>query len=353
MTHTNVQPFMQKTQTLAVLGLSALLVATFFFCLSVGPVKISPIWVFKALLPSKWLHGEVERFQSSEACSLLKKIVLELRLPRTLMGMLVGGALAISGCAVQGVFRNPMASPYVIGISSGASCGAALSIVLGAPQAALPPASFLFALGSAFLVYALARVGGQVPVGRLLLSGIAVSLFLSALLSLVQYVAGERQLREIVFWLMGGLWSVNWSKLLLSALPICVGVFGLLGFSKELDALSMGEETALDLGVEAQRVRGIVLLLASLATAGAVCAVGVIGFVGLIVPHLIRLIVGPGHRLLLPLSLFGGAIFLSWMDLFARTVIAPSELPVGILTALFGAPFFLWILRRSRKSPGW
>ena len=269
------------------------------------------------------------------------------------MGMLVGGALAICGCAVQGVFRNPMASPYVIGISSGASCGAALSIVLGAPQAALPPAAFLFALGSAFVVYALARVGGQVPVGRLLLSGIAVSLFLSALLSFIQYVAGERQLREIVFWQMGGLWSVNWSKLLLSALPICVGALGLLGFSKELDALAMGEETALDLGVEAQKIRSIVLSFASLATAGAVCTVGVIGFVGLIVPHLIRLIVGPGHRHLLPFSLLGGAIFLSWMDLLARTVIAPSELPVGILTALFGAPFFLWILRRSKKSPGW
>jgi len=329
-------------------GLALVLLLSIAVCLSLGPIDIPVSSILRILLAKVGLLGGPERIPDSFA-----PIILHVRLPRVLLACLVGSALAVSGGAMQAMFRNPMASPYVVGVSAGASFGAALSIVLGLPTYALPLISFLLALATAFAVYYVARSGGRVPGASLLLSGIAVSLFLSAMLSLTEYVAGEQELREIVFWLMGGLWKSTWESVALAVLPIAIGTGALLLFARDLDALLIGEEAALDLGVDVESVRRSVLALATLATAGAVCMVGIIGFVGLMIPHLLRLLVGPGHRLLLPASMITGAIFLVWADLLARSVIAPAELPVGIITGLVGAPFFLWLLRRRRGAAGW
>jgi len=338
----------RKRRGWTIIALLAGLLGCGLVCVSIGPVRIPFLSIPGLVL---WKLGlvtaegpETVRFAS---------ILFDIRLPRVILGMLVGSALGVSGGAMQAVFRNPMASPYVVGISSGASFGAALAIVLGLASPMIPTAAFSFALATAFLVYGVARVGGKVPVERLLLSGIAVSLLFSALLAFTQYAAGEQELREIVFWLMGGLWAGSWEKVYLSVFPILIASGALMLFPRELNVMLTGEETALDLGVEVEKVRVLVLVLASLATAAAVCMVGVIGFVGLIVPHAVRLIAGPDHRVLLPASALGGAVFLILTDLLARTVLAPAELPVGILTALFGVPFFLFLLRRRKKAMGW
>ena len=315
--------------------------------LAIGPVDIPIGSVLRALL------GQTGTGSDTPDLARHAAIILNVRLPRIVLGMLVGGALGVSGAAMQAIFRNPMASPYVIGISSGASFGAALAIVLGLASPLIPAIAFCFAVSTAFVVYAIAMVGGKVPVDRLLLTGIAVSLFFSALLAFMQYIAGENELREIVFWLMGGLWAASWEKALVSFFPIVFASAALMVFHRELNVMLTGEETATDLGIDVRRTRILVLVLASIATAAAVSMVGVIGFVGLIVPHLVRLLSGPDHRVLLPASALGGAAFLIGVDLLARTIWAPAEIPVGTLTALFGVPFFLFLLRARRKSMGW
>ncbi|MCF6147874.1 MAG: iron chelate uptake ABC transporter family permease subunit [Candidatus Kuenenia sp.] len=279
-------------------------------------------------------------------------IIFNVRLPRIILSALVGAVLGIAGCAMQGLFRNPMASPYVTGIASSSAFGASLVIILGLGSAWIGPSAFLFSVSSAFLVYHLAKVKNTVPVGVLLLAGIAVSIFFSALVSFTQYVAGERELRQIVFWLMGGLWDGNWNKVF-TVLPLAVfGSTGLLCFARDLNILLTGEEEAKNLGVDVENVRRIVLVLSSLVTATAVAACGIIGFVGLIIPHSMRILAGPDHRVLMPASFLGGAIFLVWTDTLARTIITPSELPVGIITAILGVPFFLILLRGRKKQLG-
>jgi len=253
---------------------------------------------------------------------------------------------------MQGIFRNPMASPYVTGISSGAVFGASLIIALDLSRALMTPAAFIFALSTSFLVYYLAKVKGKVPVGTLLLSGIAVSLFFSALITFTQYIAGERQLQEMMFWLMGGLWTSNWGKMAVSVPLIILGGGGILCYGRDLNILLSGEEQACSLGVNVDNVRKIILIFVSIATTGAVAFFGIIGFVGLIIPHIMRIFAGPDHRVLLPASFLGGAIFLLWMDTLARTIIRPSELPVGIITAMVGVPFFIFLLRKRKKEIG-
>lgn len=279
-------------------------------------------------------------------------VIIGIRLPRIIMGAITGAVLGIAGCGMQGLFRNPMASPYVVGIASSSAFGASLVIILGLGSAWTGPSAFLFSVFCAFLVYRLSRIGGTVPVGTLLLAGIAVSIFFSALVSFTQYLAGERELRRIVFWLMGGLWESDWKKVF-AALPTAVlGSAGLMCFSRDLNIMLTGEEQAGNLGVDVENVRRMVLVLSSLVTATAVSSCGIIGFVGLIIPHVMRILVGPDHGLLMPASMIGGAIFLVWTDTLARVVIAPSELPVGIITAILGVPFFLALLRGRKKQTG-
>jgi iron complex transport system permease protein len=286
-----------------------------------------------------------------------RQIILETRLPRIILAALVGAALAVAGAAMQGVFRNPMASPYVLGISSGAAFGASLAIVLGISwlpgQFAVPSMAFLFCFLTLFLVYAISRTkGGFVPVETLLLAGIAVGAFFTALVSLMKYFAGDN-LEVIVFWMMGGLWQAEWKDVVISLPMIIAGTAILWLLSRDLNTMMVGEEHALHLGLNVNSVRLIVLLAASLVTAAAVSVSGIIGFVGLVIPHVVRLLVGPDHRILIPVSLLGGAIFMVWTDTLARTIISPAELPVGIITALVGAPFFVYLIISRRRKMGW
>jgi iron complex transport system permease protein len=280
-------------------------------------------------------------------------IVLLIRLPRVILAALVGAALAACGAVLQSLFRNPMADPYLLGISNGAAFGASLVIVtglsIGAGILGVPLAAFACGLLTILLVYELARVGNRVPVSMLLLCGIAVAAFMSAGTSFLLFLSGEN-LHQIVFWLLGGISGRGWSYVLL-LLPFVIGgsIF-FLSLARPLNALMFGEESAQYLGIDVERLKKQVLVAVSLVTGAAVSVSGIIGFVGLIVPHMVRLRAGPNHRALLPLSLVSGAILLVLADLASRVILAPNELPIGIITALCGAPFFAYLLRRRSRE---
>lgn len=286
-------------------------------------------------------------------------IVWQLRLPRVLAGLCVGAALATSGALFQGLFRNPMADPYVLGISSGAAFGAtlALAVPLGVAGAALgfallPAAAFLGALVAATTVYAIARRGPMLPVTDLLLAGFAVAAMLGAGTTLL-LVLNDRlllRLRAVFSWMAGGIAVSGWGQLAVAVPLIGLGLLLALALGRWLDALLLGEEGAAHVGVPVELAKASTVVIAALLTAAAVTLSGLVGFVGLLVPHAIRLVAGPLHRMLLPASALGGAAFLVSMDLLARTLLAPTELPVGVLTALAGGPTFLVLLRRSRRA---
>lgn len=277
-----------------------------------------------------------------------RTIVLELRGPRTLGAALVGGALAVVGAVLQAVMRNPLADPYVLGVSSGASVGAALAAVLGA-SSLWPAATLAFgtALLSVALVYRIARVGHTAPPLRLLLAGIAVSSFSTALTSLLLYFVPEATaVRGVLFWLLGGLSGASWASLLPTAVLVIPPLLILVGLSRVETVLLLGDEAARSLGVDVRQARGWLIGLSALVAGGLVAFAGAIGFVGLIVPHALRPFTGPEHARLLPAALLYGAALMLWMDTAARMLLAPEELPVGILCGLLGAPFFLLLLSR-------
>ncbi|NLA26590.1 MAG: iron chelate uptake ABC transporter family permease subunit [Firmicutes bacterium] len=277
-------------------------------------------------------------------------IILQVRLPRILLGFLIGASLSLAGTAFQGLLQNPLADPYTIGVSSGAAVGATAAMLFF-PEAAsgfvIPLCGFVGALLALLTVYSLGSVGGRLPVVTVLLAGVVVSSFLSAVISLGMLFAGE-QMRNIFFWLAGGLGQKGWPFLALIIPYFVIGLAVLLYLARDLNLILLGEEEALTLGVEVERTKRWILVAASLITAGAVSVSGMIGFVGLIVPHAMRILIGPDHRHLYPATIIGGGIFLVVTDTFARTIIAPAEIPVGIVTAFLGAPFFIYLLRRHR-----
>jgi len=330
-------------------ALLGLLAAVFLSAVVIGAVQISvkhAVLILLDLLPL--LDISLEEIEPVH-----RDILLKIRLPRVVLAGAVGISLATAGAAFQGLFRNPMADPYVIGVSSGAAVGAILAMLTGAQVVlagfgAVPLFAFAFGFVTMLLVYYMARVGSVVPVMTLLLSGIAVSAFLSAVVSLLTFFAGEK-LERVVFWLMGGLGGATWEQVVIMVPYALVGCIMIFLFHRELNALLLGEETAHHLGVDTERVKKIILAGSSLLVAAAVSTSGIIGFVGLVVPHFIRLAAGPDHRFLLPASALLGASLLIGTDTLARTVIAPTELPVGIITALVGAPLFLYLLKRRKK----
>jgi iron complex transport system permease protein len=284
-------------------------------------------------------------------------IVQQVNGPRVIMGCMVGAGLGISGAAMQAVFRNPMASPYILGLSSGAAFGAALAMMM--PLAFLPMLvtvplfAFIFCMATMFLVYFISRVGGRVPTETLLLSGIAVGSLFSALVSLLTYLAGDRMV-GIVFWTMGNLSQNGWENTLVVIPLVLAGSLIMATRGRELNAMMLGDAHAKDLGVDVKKVRLEMLISSSLVTAAAVAFVGVIGFVGLVVPHIIRILIGPDNRALLPLSMLGGAAFVILCDYLSRTLfVGLGILPIGILTSLIGAPYFIYLLRRRRHEVGW
>ncbi len=335
----------QGIVTSVAMWLGPLLAASVLLSLMIGSVSLAPWEV---------LRGLVEGGPQDAAATIVRKI----RLPRALLAGIVGACLSLAGLGFQAISRNPLADPSVLGVSSGASFGLLVAVVLGiAGPTANPVVPTLFAFGGALLaavlVYAVAQVGGRLPMTTLLLSGVIIGLFFTSCVMLATVALGAAELQGVVFWLMGNLAPVGGGTLLVLGSVLGVAVVVLVRQAPRLNLLALGEEQALQLGVEAERVKRTVFVVASLATGAAISAAGSIGFVGLIVPHAARLLLGPDNRALVPTSVLLGAAFLILADLGARTVAAPTELPVGVITSFCGAPLFVYLLRRRRGADAW
>jgi len=317
--------------------LSMALILSFLVSIASG---VSDIGFYKA----------ISSFFSDEK-NLAKTIIFNIRLPRFAIGAMAGWALGISGAVFQGILRNPLADSYVLGVASGAAFGAVLSIFLGIDYAffGIPLYSLLGALFSVFVVYYIARVDGKLNTGRMILAGIIVGTFFSAGVSFIISVVPYSMLGGIVFWLLGDLSTQDMGVVKAIAPYVTAGSVPLIVYSNHLNILSLGEDGAEQLGLKVKRSLAMFFLFASLLTSTIVSVCGIIGFVGLIVPHIIRIIFGPDYRLLVPAAGIAGAAFLVFSDILARTVIVPQELPIGVVTAFIGAPFFLYLLRWKRR----
>lgn len=315
--------------------------------LFVGAADQSPAEVVGALLDG----GRALVTGESYPVDTLHSIVLNLRLPRVLLAALVGVCLALSGSVMQALFQNPMADPYIVGVSSGAGLGAVVAMMLVAPLAPLglvtvPALAFVGGAAVVLLVYILSQRAGRVHTATLLLTGIAVGSLVSAVTSFLLLVM-EQDLRGVLYWLLGGLSGRGWTHVAMIAPHALVGLVACLVAVRPLNLLLLGEDTAASLGLDVGRAKRWLLALASLLAAGAVAVGGIIAFVGLVVPHIARLLVGPDHRHLVPVAATGGAVLMVLADVAARTLVAPSELPLGIITSALGCPFFLYLLRRQ------
>ena len=316
----------------------------------VGPVRLDPAGVLAELagrLPLVEVHGGLPDRDAA--------ILWQLRLPRVVLGALVGAMLALAGAAYQGVFRNPLADPYLLGAAAGAGLGATLAIAYGPdtsswPVGLLPLAAFTGAVAGVAAAYALGRSGGGRTTTTLVLAGVAVASFLTAIQTFVQQREDDT-LREVYGWILGRLSTAGWKEVVLILPYTLLSAAVIVACRRLLDVLAVGDDEAASLGVRAARVRLVVVAAATLGTAAAVAVSGLIGFVGIIVPHTVRLIAGSSYRLVVPLCLLLGAAFMILADLVARTVMAPGELPIGVVTAFFGAPFFAVVLRATRRAP--
>lgn len=342
------------TKLFGVLGAAALLALAVACSLAIGPVAIPPARA-----------GEVIAFVIEHGRAAVPPdmardaaILLDVRAPRTALGALVGAAMALAGAVMQGMFRNPLADPGLVGVSSGAALAAVAWIVLGEGAAhllpswlaalALPIAAFCGGLAATALLARIATRDGRTEVALTLLAGVAIGALAAAGTGLLVFVARDDQLRTFMFWTLGSLGGATWLKVALAS-PFVVGLVGQTPYlARGLDAIALGERAAFHSGVDVERMKRAALVGVAAATAAAVASAGAIGFVGLAAPHLVRLAIGPSHRALLPASALLGAALLLFSDVAARMIAAPAELPIGVVTAAFGAPFFLWLLMRRR-----
>jgi iron complex transport system permease protein len=342
---------LRRTSRLLTL-LSALLALSLLANLALGAVPISPLELARVLADG--LSG------SALGDPLQRAVVLEIRLPRLLMGAAVGAALGVSGALLQGLFRNPLADPGLIGVSSGAVLGATSIIVVGSLVGIsadgslwpLPLGAFAGAVAVTLIVWRLARRGGRTDVRTLLLAGVAINALIGALIGLLVLVASDAQLRSIQFWSLGSLGGASYSQLWLALPLIALALAAAPLLARPLNVMLLGENEARCLGVRVERVKRLTVAASCLAVGVAVALTGTIGFIGLVAPHLVRLITGPDHRRVLPGAALLGACLVILSDLGARTLVAPAELPIGIVTAALGAPFFLWLLRRRALEAG-
>lgn len=331
---------------------SALLLFSVVISLSLGsaPLPLTEVWsILARQLP--WI-GEHIGLQGAAESS--EQIVLKVRLPRVLLAILVGMCLSLAGAGFQGVLRNPLADPYTLGVASGAAVGAAFLILFDLHVALLgrwtiPIVAFATGLISLWIVLRLANVNGKFRLETLILSGVVVSAFLGSLVSFMVSMS-DTVVNEIVFWLMGSLSLRGWSFAGVLLPYLAVGAAVLLLYSRDLNLFALGERQAAHLGIRVQRTRLVVLVVSTLITAAAVSIVGTIGFVGLVVPHLVRLMAGPDYRLLMPLAAIFGGVYVLWADTIARTALAPTEIPLGVVTAFLGAPFFAYLLRKNKQG---
>jgi iron complex transport system permease protein len=335
----NLLDRVKRRRVLLLAGLAGLLVLSVFLCIMIGDIgpiggnQITVQEVFQILL------GQPSEYSN---------IIMVIRVPRVILAGFVGAGLAAAGMAMQAVFRNSMADPFIIGVSSGAAVGAASVTVFGLTGVFLsftqPLMAFVGAVITVFAVYKLGTSKGRIYVDTLLLSGVAIAAFLGAVTSFMIY-ASQQQYFRIVHWLLGTLQSTTWTEVAIVSIPIIAGVLVIYMYGRDLNVLLLGEEAAHNLGGNPEFLKKLMLFVAAIMTSVAVAFTGIIGFVGLMVPHMMRLVVGPDHRILAPASVFGGAIFLIWADALSRSFI---DLPVGVITALFGGPFFLYLLRRRK-----
>ena len=280
-------------------------------------------------------------------------VIWYIRLPRMLVGMLVGGALGISGAVMQGIFSNPLADPGLIGISAGAATGAVVAIAIGGTAGsmlAMPVFALCGSILAVCLTVFLAMRNGKIPVMTLLLAGVAVGMLLGAITSGILTFMNEQKLQQYLFWMVGGLDYRRWEHVYLAVGPVLVGIFIMLLLARHLNILVLGETEAKAVGMPVMQFRMGLLFVAAITTATSVCVSGNIGFVGLVIPHMMRMLLGPDHRILLPASALGGALFLVFCDCLGRVVVAPAEVRVGIMTAILGSPYFLYLLRKMQKS---
>jgi len=352
-----------------VLGvLSANLAAVGALALATGAIPTS-LWAALAELPGALAHllAPPRPATATATVDQLTLVIAEIRLPRLVLGLLAGAGLALSGALMQGLFRNPLADPGLLGVSAGAALGAVAAIVFGGAWLArlgesagelsatvaawlLPGAAFGGALACLLVVHRLAAAGGKTDIATMLLAGIAVNAIAGAAIGLLSYIASDAQLRDLVFWSLGSLQITDWRKLTVALAVVVPALILLPRFARALNANLLGEREAGHLGLDLERVKRQLIAGVALVVGVLVSITGIIGFVGLVVPHLLRLVIGPDHRILLPASaLFGGALLVT-ADIVARSVIAPAEIPIGVITALLGGPFFLWLLVRFRRA---
>ncbi len=339
---------MAKTQKITVrwLIMALLPLALFITTMFLGRYSVSPDQVLKIL--ANWLFGF--NFPQNWTDSAYATVV-QVRFPRAIMAALVGAGLSMSGAAFQGMFQNPLVSPFILGVSAGASFGAALGLLLSLPHFAIQLLAFCFGMLAVAITYFLARVYKSTPVLMLVLAGTVVSAFFQALLSIIKFTAdGEEKLPAITFWLMGSLGSVALDDLLISVIPIVACSVGLLMVRWRINVLSMGDKEAHSLGINTERLKMMIIIFSTIITATAVSICGIIGWVGQVIPHFCRMIVGPNHNRLIPATMFVGAAYILIVDTICRLVSA-SEIPLGILTAIIGAPVFAYLLRKSKG--GW
>ena len=328
-----------------------LLIGISFLSLTIGPVHI-PLKKSISLLAKKILFWQSYPLENTPASIILFKI----RMPRLILGIVVGAALSSAGVILQGIFRNPLVEPYTLGVSGGAAVAVCLVITSGLNRVLTqitPLAGFTGAIGATILVYFIASSGGRLTIPTLLLTGIIVSFLSSSLIMLLMNLTKGEELHQIMFWIMGNLQETNLSLIIIVSLTILMGTFISFLFARDLNALILGEEEATHLGIEVERTKKILFILASLLTGVAVSVSGIIGFVGLMIPHLIRGIIDADHRILFPASALFGASFLVGADLIARTILSPRELPVGVITGIIGGIIFIYIIRKRKVEFRW
>ncbi len=338
-------------------GCALLLLVAIVASLAIGPVVIAPEKVVSILWNGAFGVRSTSAIDLRDAV-----VVLDIRLPRTVLAAIVGAALAVAGAIMQGVFRNPLADPGLVGISPGAALAAVAWIVFGGyaaayiPRAAinhaLPLASFAGSLLAITLLHKLATHEGRTSVANLLFAGIALGALAGACTGLIIFVASDQQLREFTFWTLGSLGGATWQRVGLALPFTAVLIAGSFWIARGLDALALGEAEAFHTGVNVERIKRFAIVIVAAGVGAAVAVSGIIGFVGLVVPHLLRLSIGPSHKTLIFGSVILGAALLTASDIFARTVATPAELPIGVVTAFIGAPFFIWLLQRHKRSFG-
>ena len=339
----------RRMRIYSLLGLAAALVVVIVIAVSIGSVKIPLSTTFRVLLDRLPFVDMHQTWQNAIAT-----VIWDIRLPRVILAGLVGAALSIAGATYQGLFRNPLADPYLIGVAQGASVGAIIGFLLPtawniAGFGIIPLLAFIGAILATVVVYLLARVGKTLPVTTLILCGVALSALLSSIASFLIISSGNK-MHGIIFWLMGSFSMSQWSEVGVVLPYVAVGTAVIIIFARLLNVMQLDEEQAQQLGVNVERYKILLLAAATLITAASVAFVGTIGFVGIIIPHTVRLVWGADHRFLLPLAVLAGAIFMILADLVSRTVLAPTEIPIGVITAVCGAPFFLYLLRRRKRA---